>query len=42
MQALKYGTQGTASPLMSAIGYGTGSNQNSNAMQQILQALGKA
>lgn len=42
MQALKYGTQGTTSPLMSAIGYGTGSNQNSNAMQQILQALGKA
>ena len=42
IQALKYGTQGTTSPLMSAIGYGTGSNQNSNAMQQILQALGKA
>ena len=42
IQALKYGTQGTTSPLMSAIGYGTGSNQKSDAMQQILQALGKA
>ena len=42
MQALKYDTQGTVSPMMSALGYSTGSNQTSNAMQQILQALGKA
>jgi len=41
MQALKYGTQGTASPLMSALGYGTGSNQNSAAMQQIMEMMSK-
>jgi len=42
IQALKYGTQGYGSPIASAAGYTTGSNQNSTAMQQILQALGKA
>lgn len=41
IQALKYGAQGTTSPMMSALGYNTGTNQNSEALQQILAALAK-
>jgi len=41
VQALKYGTQGTTSPMLSALGYNTGTNQNSEALQQILAALAK-
>lgn len=42
VQALKYGTQGTTSPMLSALGYGTGANQNSNQMQQIQDMINKA
>ena len=41
IQALKYGAQGTASPMMSALGYNTGTNQNSAAMQQIMEMMSK-
>ena len=41
MQALKYGVQGTTSPMMSALGYNTGTNQNSTAMQQIMEMMSK-
>ena len=41
MQALKYGAQGTTSPMMSALGYNTGTNQNSAAMQQIMEMMSK-
>jgi len=42
IQALKYNTQGYASPAMSALGYNQSTNSNANTMQQLLQALGKA
>ena len=41
IQALKYGAQGTTSPMMSALGYNTGTNQNSAAMQQIMEMMSK-
>lgn len=41
LQALKYGTNGYTSPIMSALGYGQSTNSNSDAMLKVLQALGK-
>jgi len=41
IQALKYGAQGYGSPLASAAGYKQSTDQNSDALQQILAALAK-